>query len=56
MNQIKTISYIYNQQGEVSQAVVVYVNGTQEVVSSKSKILEVQNQLKFQSKQILMEG
>jgi regulator of sigma D len=56
MKQINTINYVYNPQGEVAQAIVQYTDGTQEVVSSKGKILEVQNQLKFQSKQILMEN
>jgi len=55
MTQIKTINYVYNQQNEVVQATVYYTDGTQEIVSSKGKILEVQNQLKFQSKQMLME-
>ncbi len=56
MKQINTINYVYNTSGEVAQAIVQYTDGTQEVVSSKNKILEVQNQLKFQSKQILMEN
>jgi hypothetical protein len=54
--QIKTIDYIYNDKGEVATATVVYADGTRESFSSKAKITEVQSQLKFQSKQMLMEG
>jgi hypothetical protein len=55
MKQINNVNYIYNQQGEVSHAVVTYTDGSTETVSSKSKILEVQTQLKFQAKQFLVE-
>lgn len=55
MKTIRTVDYIYNDQNEVIHALVKYNDGTSETVSSKGKLVEVQNQLKFQSKQILME-
>lgn len=55
MKQIKTVDYIYNAQGEVAQATIIYTDGTTENTASKTKLQEVQNQLKFQSKQFLAE-
>jgi hypothetical protein len=55
MKQIKAIDYVYNTQGEVVHAVVMYMDGTQENVSAKGRLIEVQNQLKFQQKQFLVE-
>jgi len=54
--QIKSVDYILNDKGDTSHAIVIYIDGTRETVSSKDRILEVTNQIKFQQKQILMEA
>ncbi len=53
--QIKSVDYILNDRGETTTAIVIYFDGTRESVSSKDRILEVTNQIKFQQKQVLME-
>ena len=55
MKQIKCIDYVYNAQGEVVHATVQYTDGTSENVSAKGRLIEVQNQLRFQQKQFLVE-
>lgn len=55
MKQIKSVDYVYNNQGEVSYAKVVYLDGTSEKITEGNRLIEVQNQLKFQQKQFLVE-
>jgi hypothetical protein len=56
MKQIQTVNYVYNENGsDVRHAIVKYTDGTIETVSSKNQLIEIQNQLKFQAKQVLME-
>ena len=55
MKQIKSVDYVYNTQGEVIHATVIYFDGTSENIVAKGRLLEVQNQLKFQQKQFLVE-
>jgi hypothetical protein len=55
MKAIKSVDYVYNAQGEVAQANVTYVDGTMEAFASKAKLIEVQDQLKFQQRQFLVE-
>ena len=53
--QIKSVDYILNDKGDTAHCIVIYFDGTRETVSTKARILEVTNQIKFQQQQILME-
>jgi hypothetical protein len=55
MKKIAKADFDYSVLGQ-DRVVVTYVDGTKEVFTSQEKLTEVQNQLKNQQKQILMEG
>lgn len=56
MKKIKHVNYDFAPNGAITRATIQYEDGTVEVVSDSQKLIEVQTQLRNQSKQILMEG
>jgi len=57
MKYIRTANYVYNQQGGIAHAIVSWSDGTTETIpgTDTSRLIQVQEQMKNQNKQVLME-
>lgn len=58
MKQIKRVDYQFHENGAIAKAIVQFQDGTSEAYSGsdQQKLIEIQIQLRDQSKQVLMEG
>jgi hypothetical protein len=55
MKAIKSANYIYGSPGEIKECIVTYLDGSNQIFRSPQELIEVQNQLKNQQKQFLVE-
>jgi hypothetical protein len=56
MNKIKTVDYIYDVTGKISEAVVTYMDGSRRVVKTEYELHEVQLAVNAQQRQVLIEN
>jgi hypothetical protein len=55
MKTIKSANYIYGNAGEIKECIVTFLDGSNQLFKSPQELTEVQNQLKNQQKQFLVE-
>ena len=55
MKQIQFVDYIYDINGKVTEAVVIFTDGTKKVAKTPHELTEVQIAVSSQQRQILIE-
>lgn len=55
MSQIRSVDYIYDTHNNIKEAIVTYIDGAKKIAKTQYELIEIQQLLSAQNRQILIE-